>query len=149
MRDRYEPLTFRAWDHVNGIMVYSPDESNFEYTVGIDDNGSLFWATTDSAGDWHELHIMQATGLQDYKGKNVYDGDIIVSESYPFYNEGNHNYVAEVGWEFGSWYYGMCRISHRVRGASCGSQLYELWDANGIVVLGNIYETPELKEIKE
>jgi uncharacterized phage protein (TIGR01671 family) len=123
-------IKFRAWDSHNKEMWHG-------------DLFSPIW--TDGTVQDCYSEYMQYTGLKDKSGKGLYESDLIVCQSYPFYSEGFHNYVAEIVWYddaamFGYEYHA---ISSRVRGNVVGGSLDELI---GMEIIGNIYENPELLE---
>lgn len=86
-------------------------------------------------------------GIQDADGKDIYEGDIFTCDQYPFYSDGNLNYVGIIEYiddpAYLAWYYGLAVVSDRVRGGACGSQLSELEDVE-ITVIGNIHQNPDL-----
>ena len=93
----------------------------------------------------------QYTGLKDKNGKEIYEGDILRSNEYPFNCDGVDNYYAEIVWADNVC--GFYRVTHKkpnstVRGISHGnwSPLVEE-DIKSFEIIGNIYDTPEL--IKE
>ena len=88
------------------------------------------------------LYRRQYTGVKDRNGVEIYEGDIITAEVYPFYSDGLLNYVGVVGIDKGGVYYDLKRVSNRVAGRSCGGNISELGGHQ--VVIGNIYENPEL-----
>ena len=103
--------------------------------------------------------LSEFTGLLDKQGVEIYECDIVVSKSYPFYgdapeitNSGGKceelNYVGVVVWceETLAYYLDYKVVSNRVRGHACGNMLSEYKNLN---VIGNIYENPELLHAKE
>lgn len=95
--------------------------------------------------------IGQFTGLYDKNGKEIYEGDILSADYYPFVKDGKMNYVAIVEWfkYDACWYaaYDLHKDS-TARGISigCPAEFHE--DVvKEYVVIGNIHDNPEL--IKE
>ena len=94
--------------------------------------------------------IGQYTGLKDKNGKEIYEGDILRSDEYPFNCDGKDNYFAEIVWADNVC--GFYRITLKnpistVRGISHGNweQLDEE-DIKSFEVIGNIYDNPKLVE---
>ena len=91
---------------------------------------------------------MQSTGIMDRFGNPIFDGDIIVTEGYPWFDGEKPNYVAVVEWFPGCF----CTVKHCVnpdkRGISSGIA-EQLEDGMDWIVLGNIYENPELLEARK
>lgn len=89
----------------------------------------------------------QSTGLFDINGVEIYEGDLITADCYPFYSDDELNYIAEVQYindsDYLGWYYDLHVVSDRVRGAACGSGLPDI-ASNKLTVIGNIYQNPEL-----
>ena len=92
--------------------------------------------------------IGQYTGLKDKNGKEIYEGDILRGDEYPFNCDGVDNYFAEIVWADNVC--GFYRLTHKkpnstVRGISHGNweQLDED-DIKSFEVIGNIHDNPEL-----
>lgn len=93
--------------------------------------------------------LMQYTGLKDRNGKEIYEGDILTSEMYPFQDEGKHNYHGVIEWieEEASFYMTKRLANKEKRGISDGiSQPIE--QIEEFEVIGNIYSNPELVEVR-
>lgn len=88
-----------------------------------------------------EVELMQFTGLKDKNGVEIFEGDIVAVENHPFQRKENSSVGMEiegdyvVGWNQHdlTWCVGdllLARLKPYVR------------------VIGNIYENPELLEVK-
>jgi len=137
-------IKFRAWDKIDCFMY-----CNVHGGIVFDDGSHYLFDNflgNQESDDYHEWELMQFTGLRDKNGAEIYEGDILVSELYPFHSEGLCNYRGEVSWfkEDACWSVEMHVVSDRVRGAACGGMLSEYADA--CEVIGNIHENPELLE---
>ncbi|MFJ6210571.1 YopX family protein [Lysinibacillus sp. NPDC092081] len=103
------------------------------------------FVTNDVVSETDERVLMQYTGLKDKNCKEIYEGDILTADSYPYQDEGEYNYHLVVEYIE----YGFCGVMHCVgkgkRGISHGiAENLEL--AEEYEVIGNIYENPELLE---
>ena len=126
------------------------------HVVGFDDNDEeVYGMIYDLAFEDYEPiddllngldHLMQYTGVNDASDRNIYEGDIVVAEAYPFFNDGKANYVGVIEWVEAGFYVVMrVRSGAAVRGISDGIA-GRLEAENSFTVIGNIYENPELLE---
>lgn len=111
-------IKFRAWDIVRKRMLYNEDLWDIPYN-------EIFIHTPDQRA----LEVMQYTGLIDRNGKEIYEGDILDYGTYGKF---------EVVWHRGS-------FKIRKLGFKNGN-LHYLGDCyfDELMVVGNIYEDPEL-----
>ena len=112
-------IKFRAWDKINKRMIIAMNNETICMSVFTGDR-------------INEYNAMQYTGLKDKNDVEIYEGDIV--------NLGTKNNFEVV--------YDLSSFSLRKNnGILC---LLEIPYRNGdIVVIGNIYENPELLEDKQ
>lgn len=90
----------------------------------------------------------QFTGLLDKNGKEIYEGDILRGDKYPYNCDGVDNYFVEIVWADNVC--GFYRITIKnpnstVRGTSHGNwEPLDEDDINFFEVIGNIHDNPEL-----
>lgn len=124
-------IKFRAWDSETKEMSY--------------DFLSRNWLKVCIESPYVE--IMQYTGLKDRNGKEIYEGDILTSEHYPFQDEGKYNYHGVIEWidEEASFYMTKRLANKEKRGISDGiSQPIE--SIEEFEVIGNCWDNPDLLE---
>ncbi|MBR4886855.1 MAG: hypothetical protein IKU16_09590 [Muribaculaceae bacterium] len=111
--------------------------------------GESFTPTASQAHIVEPGTIGQYTGLKDKNGTEIYEGDILRSEDYPFSdNEVKDNYYAVVDWSYDSASFYMTTIKNprsSVRGASAGNcELMDVEEMEAFEVIGNIHDNQEL-----
>ena len=128
-------IKFRAWDTISERMVDEPYNFRASYPIDkISDDKKDYdtpfqyyetWQDVDD-GVCRPCFIMQFTGLHDKNGKEIYEGDIIKKE-------------------FGHWGVIVYKSpSFEVTVSETQSSLYTKEWIKDSVVIGNIYQNPEL-----
>lgn len=118
-------IKFRAWDESRKEMItnFGRLEQSMPELLQNDEYGNIFCGHYEDNGDWIEPVLMQYTGLKDKNGKEIYEGDILGWEKF----EGTKNqtrWIVQYNNERG----------------------FKNWSSsdNDEIVIGNIYENPEL-----
>jgi len=150
-------IKFRAWD---GIEMLYPSAMNPAITIApeCDDNSLIYSLEWDADGDMEEAKVsvingaaMQFTGIVDAKGVDVYDGDLLRVPAKSDFEKKTYN-CFEVFYHdnecIGGFNVGFCMNRMHSHGSSAGGQCYKFTPEsiakNGFVVIGNIYQNPEL-----
>ena len=141
-------IAFRGKSKFTGEWVdgyYVGDNTIIAYNEVVYDLGFI---DTSPCHDCYPGSIGQFTGLYDKNGKEIYEGDILRGDEYPFNCDGVDNYFAEIVWADNVC--GFYRLTHKnpnstVRGISHGNweQLDED-DIKSFEIIGNIHDNPEL-----
>ena len=141
-------IAFRGKSKSTGEWVdgyYVGDNTIIAYNEVVYDMGFI---DTSPCHDCYPGSIGQFTGLYDKNGKEIYEGDILRGNEYPFNCDGVDNYFAEIVWADNVC--GFYRLTHKnpnstVRGISHGNweQLDED-DIKSFEVIGNIHDNPEI-----
>ena len=124
------PVTYRAWYHATK-RLYDVRTMRLDaggvcllYLVPIGDENGRGLTTDESAA----IELMQITGLRDRKGRDIYEGDILLLTL------GQHR--LEVRWSLtGFRFFDLARKDWHFLYAA---------DLRRLEVIGNLYETPEL-----
>ena len=119
---------------------------------------SISWDRIDNDGDtvpWFAnvdpATVGQFTGLLDKNGKEIYEGDIITADCYPFFSDGKPNYVAVVEWnDCGFAAFLELHKDSDARGISVGCPVmyFDSDNAAEFEIIGNIHDNPELLKEK-
>ena len=129
---------FRAYDGGSLNRMYQPDE----VMVG---GGNIWIIDEDSvAGDWivnNDLHLMQSTGLVDKNGKEIFEGDVLELKDC-----GETIGNVKVYWDDSLALFQLDAIIVDEK-----APIYKVVDDEdySYIVVGNIYENPELLEDKK
>lgn len=128
---------FRAWDRTR-------NEMNYKVMVGNCDTDDENWTCPiiwiEEKKDW--LHfddyecIMQSTALKDKEGTEVFEGDILHHQIQTEYT-----FIVKYDKDNGRWYGDGLSRTYRIDITKEFLQYYK--------IIGNIYENPELLEVKE
>jgi len=134
---REREIKFRVWDPDKQRMVY--------YRTPICKEGmGLFMLDSEWPHDWIDTlvafmtrpkYLMQYTGLKDKNGKEIYEGDVVV-------NRCDEMWVVE---------YITRRLRHTLGHGEYADPVEmgyfpPMHTTEGLEVIGNIYENPEIKE---
>ena len=121
-------IKFRAWDTVNKQMYARP--------FIIDQSGRVFFHYDGGGQIQKHLVLMQYTGLKDKNGKEIYEGDIVHNKSLSKKGIVKYdNFKNQLG-EYHGWYI--------YRPMKIGKDKVDTWESPHWIVIGNIYENPEL-----
>lgn len=126
-------IKFRVWEENIKQMFYNVGIVNDELYLMLDCVGF------DVVGDYREFKLMQYTGLKDFGGTEIYEGDIIEEVV------SNKPKRFEVVWDESA---GMFLFAPLFKTKPMGAiDFYELEDEYGkVIVIGNKFENPELLE---
>ncbi|WP_455477743.1 YopX family protein [Streptococcus salivarius] len=124
---------YRAWDKIHKTMYENDD------IVSIDIEKSQIYVKTPffeqvNCYSFRDIDLMQSTGFTDNDGKDIFRGDIVTSRSGLFKG------VVSLRQDLGTYVINL--IGYKNFERLCNV-------ANQTKVIGNIYENPELLEVKQ
>lgn len=132
---------YRAWDKIHKTMYEVDDIMYIDFEEKEICVKSLFFEKA-SRYDSDDIVLMQSTGLRDKDGKEIFEGDILkITDEYSWlevvsFSENKGMFVS--------------KEIHRNTDIP-ESPLWDLFITNlfRIKIIGNIYEKPELLEVKQ
>lgn len=129
-------IKFRAWDFYLKQMVQPSEPVLLNKIIPLlHGDNSLWKSKTDLSG----YHLMQFTGLRDKNGVEIYEGDILESE-----------WVKEQGrYKNGDYVRGVVVFKDAKFMVKYDDLYDDLNSCYEDIVAGNIYQNPELLEVKQ
>lgn len=134
-------IKFRMWDDKYKVMVDDTYEMFWYYTDGCGHSiaETIGFYETQKVNKRKRFHLMQFTGIKDYDGKDIYEGDILE----------NNITRRVVIWANDGWF--VIDIEEYLQDSRESIDTWpECQDRLGIRplgrVAGNVYENPELLE---
>lgn len=122
---------FRAWDGGSLCHMYSPEE------VMVGDSDIWIFDEDSEGNEWivnNDLSLMQSTGLADINGKEIFEGDVVKMAKNVYSEPTYYEVVRHRG--------GAYRLESKQYGC-------ELWLRHtDCEIAGNIYENPDLLEVR-
>ena len=123
---------YRAWDKIHKTMYEVDDIMSVEFGKSEISVKTLFFERT-SRYDFNDIVLMQSTGFTDKNGKEIFEGDILDSE------DGFLAGVVELRQNLGMFVSTLIKCNNFER-------LCNVLDSTQII--GNVWENPELLEVK-
>jgi len=141
-------IKFRAWDKEKKCWLSFDEDDPIgeDYELKEDAKGWYMFFDFDK----ERVALMQFTGLLDKNGKEIFEGDVVTCDCYPFIDKGKPNYNATVEWIFSQWQLVLHCVNPEKSGISDGINSglnddgIEEGEKTDLEVIGNIYENPEL-----
>ncbi|WP_313151122.1 YopX family protein [Enterococcus sp.] len=122
---------FRGWHKELEQMIYGKEVcGHIEYTTNLIDALNTMLNEDD-----YDIEVMQSTGLKDKNGMEIFEGDILVYDAPKKY--AHRRSMHEIAYADGRFFWQFLDLIF------CQSNiLYR----DGYLIIGNIYENPELLE---
>jgi len=121
-------IKFRAWDEKIEEMIFT----GFHILGEVMAFGEIerhivenLCGAESTLERWNDILLMQYTGLKDKDGKEIYEDDIFIAPH-----------------DFGPG--GFQQKQAVVRFHECYGYQWQYWDVKNLIIIGNIYESPEL-----
>ena len=138
------PIKFRAWDKKYEEFIY-------DYRVYLDNHGIPYVDSTiyDMTDITEKVEILRYTGFKDKEGNEIYEGDILTWDGgREGHSKREQDYIIEVLRTDKMWievaeHTNMYMFNYDTSGSDYPEYLKDS------VVIGNIYENPELLERDE
>lgn len=124
---------FRAWDKIHKTMYEVDDIMSIDFGRSKICVMTLFFEQTNRY-NFDDIVLMQSTGLIDKNGKEIFEGDILGTK------DGLLNGVVKFNIDLGMWTNSLLRYNNFERLCSI---------ADSREIIGNIWEHPELAEVKQ
>lgn len=147
---KFRGLNPKTNEFVYGDLIQTPE--NKTRIIGFNN-----YITKDELQSYVDYNVLvdentigQYIGLSDINDKEIFEGDILVENRYPYFSNEKLNYVGIVEFKYSSWKVVLKCINKDKYGISDG-----LTDINvdndgfqNMEIIGNIYQNPELLEAK-
>lgn len=131
---------YRAWDKYNQKMFASDELIIWNGNVYANDSKKL---TCNNLKGWSidDEYLMQSTGFEDDIGEEIFEGDVILWTYWDgFEDSGTAKIIFDKG---------MFKLLDVRTGEEVWDNLFDCIENCNIFLQGNIYENPELLEVKE
>lgn len=123
---------YRVWDK-DGNRMYDWEKVKAMFSFDDFEHESLIW--------------MQYTGLKDKNDREIYEGDILTAEYYPFQDDGEYNYHGVVEWiDSEASFYITKRLANNDRRGISDGVSEPIDDIESFEIIGNIYEHEHLPD---
>ena len=139
-RSMTRAIKFRAWDPEKKVMYYN------QFCIGSNGTPRKMEVSREYI-DWRNENwiLLQFTGLLDRNSVEIFEGDIVTKNEYPFIDGNVKPYIAFIIWDAPCFCFELKLLDKKRRGISDGVvQILE--DSENFEIIGNLYEHPHLLE---
>jgi len=147
---KFRGLNPKTNEFVYGDLIQTPE--NKTRIIGFNN-----YITKDEYQSYVDYNVLvdkntigQYIGLSDINDKEIFEGDILVENRYPYYSNEKLNYVGIVEFKYSSWKVILKCVNKDKYGISDGLTDINI-DNDGfqnMEIIGNIYQNTELLEVK-